>query len=324
MTGPSLCGFAGEVLLGRLQRMVREVGGVRLGEDPECIHRMRVASRRLRSGLALFGSLFEGRQARKWRRETGAMARSLGEARDLDVQIDFLVTFMAECGEKGLRLGPERLLLRLRQRREALQERVVRSLDAFFDGPTPTAMAEAFRALLERDLLEGMARDDLYDRAAAALLPLLARLLSFSAAARCPEDIEGLHAMRIAAKRLRYTVEIFLPLLGERGRELLDETRSLQSLLGRLHDDDVWIALLPDFIEEERRRTIAFYGHGRLFPRLLPGLEALGVSLAADRQRTYETFLGRWQELEGRGFWSQLIDIYRGEEVESHEGHPDQ
>ncbi len=326
MKGPTLRAFAGQALLERLQRMLKESRGVRLGEDPECLHRMRVASRRLRSALSLFESLFEGKETRRWRREVGGMARALGDGRDLDVQIQYLETYIADCGDRGLRPGPERLLLRLRQRREGLQRTIVSSLDAFFDGPTPSAMAEAFRGLLERDFLCGAPKeDDLGDRVAEALFPLLARLLSFSGSARCPEDVEGLHSMRIAAKRLRYAVEIFLPHLGEGGEPLLDEARSLQALLGRIHDDDVWIAFLPDFIDEERRRTVAFYGHGRLFPRLLPGLEALERAVAADRTRTYEAFLDRWEELEERGFWSDRIGAYRTEgEVERHESDPDQ
>ena len=326
MKGPTLVGFAGQALLERLQRMLKESRGVRLGEDPECLHRMRVASRRLRSALTLFEPLFEGKGTRRWRREVGGLARTLGDGRDLDVQTQYLETFIAGCGDRALRPGPERLLLRLRQRREALQRTVVASLDSFFDGPTPSAMAEAFRGLLERDLLCGAPEEGhLGDRAAEALFPLLARLLSFAGSARCPEDVEGLHSMRIAAKRLRYAVEIFLPHLGEGGESLLDEARSLQGLLGRIHDDDVWIAFLPDFIDEERRRTVAFYGHGRPFPRLLPGLEALGKAVAADRERTYQTFLDRWEELEKRGFWSDRIGAYRTEgEVECHESDSDQ
>ena len=326
MKGPTLVGFAGQALLERLQRMLKESRGVRLGEDPECLHRMRVASRRLRSALTLFEPLFEGKGTRRWRREVGGLARTLGDGRDLDVQTQYLETFIAGCGDRALRPGPERLLLRLRQRREALQRTLVASLDSFFDGPTPSAMAEAFRGLLERDLLCGAPEEGhLGDRAAEALFPLLARLLSFAGSARCPEDVEGLHSMRIAAKRLRYAVEIFLPHLGEGGESLLDEARSLQGLLGRIHDDDVWIAFLPDFIDEERRRTVAFYGHGRPFPRLLPGLEALGKAVAADRERTYQTFLDRWEELEKRGFWSDRIGAYRTEgEVERHESDSDQ
>ena len=326
MKGPTLVGFAGQALLERLQRMLKESRGVRLGEDPECLHRMRVASRRLRSALTLFEPLFEGKGTRRWCREVGGLARTLGDGRDLDVQTQYLETFIAGCGDRALRPGPERLLLRLRQRREALQRTLVASLDSFFDGPTPSAMAEAFRGLLESDLLCGAPEEGhLGDRAAEALFPLLARLLSFSGSARCPEDVEGLHSMRIAAKRLRYAVEIFLPHLGEGGESLLDEARSLQGLLGRIHDDDVWIAFLPDFIDEERRRTVAFYGHGRPFPRLLPGLEALGKAVAADRERTYQTFLDRWEELEKRGFWSDRIGAYRTEgEVECHESDSDQ
>ncbi len=59
--------------------------GTRLGEDPEELHDMRVATRRLRAALALFAVVLPVR-AQTYREELGWLGRLLGEVRDLDVQ----------------------------------------------------------------------------------------------------------------------------------------------------------------------------------------------------------------------------------------------
>lgn len=298
----SLPAFAGQVLLERFQKMTAEVRAVSEG-DVEALHRMRVASRRLRTGLRLFSDLFEGRQARRWRREISALARSLGDGRNVDVQMESLESFLAAAPPK-LRPGPERLLLRLRQRRQALQPTIAAEVGRFFGGPMPAAMTGAFRGLLERSLLEP-SEEDLSGRAARSLLPLLAGLLSYGNVVGTG-DAEGLHGMRIAAKRLRYAAEIYGS-HGTDGEALIDVTGEIQTLLGRIHDGDVWLAFLPGFIDDERSRTAAYYGHGRVFPRLLPGLTAFSESVAADRAERIEAFRRRWAELDRGGFWADSV-----------------
>ena len=60
------------------------------------------------------------------------------------------------------------------------------------------------------------------------------------------EHIELLHELRISAKRLRYTLELFRSTFGEAGERNLVRLRLIQDLLGRLHDHDVRIALIED------------------------------------------------------------------------------
>ena len=63
--------------------------GTRLGEDPEELHDMRVATRRLRAALSLFEAVLPVR-AQVFREELGWLARLLGSVRDLDVQLEGL------------------------------------------------------------------------------------------------------------------------------------------------------------------------------------------------------------------------------------------
>jgi hypothetical protein len=57
---------------------------------------------------------------------------------------------------------------------------------------------------------------------------------------------EQLHQLRISAKRLRYTLELFRDEFGETGERNIERVREVQDVLGRFHDHDVRIALIED------------------------------------------------------------------------------
>src|SRR5437867_403439 len=59
-----------------------------------------------------------------------------------------------------------------------------------------------------------------------------------------PERKRELHNLRIAAKRLRYTLEVFEDVLPEACKPIVKELEQIQEELGLLHDSDVMIALL--------------------------------------------------------------------------------
>ena len=87
---PAACIFGVQRVLPLLDAFLREIEGVRSAEDIEHIHRMRVASRRLRAALPLFKSCFPKKKFRMWMQELQKITRALGDARDTDVQIAFL------------------------------------------------------------------------------------------------------------------------------------------------------------------------------------------------------------------------------------------
>jgi hypothetical protein len=78
-------------LPGLLDAFTTEISGVKEAQDIEYIHRMRVASRRLRAALPLFRTCFPDKQYLKWMQEITRITRALGDARDADVQIAFLI-----------------------------------------------------------------------------------------------------------------------------------------------------------------------------------------------------------------------------------------
>jgi len=117
--------YGAERLLGLLESLTSEIKGVKGEDDIEFVHRMRVASRRLRSALVLFGECFEEEDVKRWNRAVRSVTRDLGEARDLDVQIDFLKEFISSHEQPSL----SDLMAGLQQQRAEAQPRIVSGLE---------------------------------------------------------------------------------------------------------------------------------------------------------------------------------------------------
>lgn len=298
--GPEVCLFASEALAKRIWALLDEAAGVRENRDPECLHRMRVASRRLRNALSLFEGCFSENDLKKWQREARKVGRALGEARDADVQAASVAALLEKLEDRRLRPGVERLLLRLRQRRDRLQPKVIRALDGLEESDLKNGFPEALRGLSARMrlLLPEQTEEQETVRSAAAdlLVRRAVELESFQPVADHPERVEELHAMRIAVKRLRYTFEIFRALFEEEAASVLETLKKLQDLLGEVHDCDVWIGFLPLFLVRETRRTLRYFGHERPMGRLRPGIGFLQEEFRRRRAERFEEFRGFWKE----------------------------
>lgn len=300
--------FGAEALLKRLQALTQESGGVRQAEDIEYIHRMRVASRRLRAALDLFQDTLPRKKFGEWEKQVKRITRALGAARDADVQIAALDECLGSLAEPRHRPGIERLKLRLQQRRARLQADVLEALDGWEASAIADDMAQSLRqALVQARLSQVEAvSPQVLQQAHSNISLRLEEFLSYESCVHRPEQIAELHAMRIAAKRLRYTLEIFAPLYEDELKEPLKAVREAQELLGDIHDCDVWAHDLPQFIEEERARTLEYFGNTRAFGRLASGLIFLQQDRQQRRDQRYQEFVEFWKQTQARVVWDQL------------------
>ena len=147
-----------------------------------------------------------------------------------------------------------------------------------------------------------------YQQAYLTISLRLEDMLAYETYVAQPERIEELHAMRIAAKRLRYTMEIFEPLYKGDLKQPLKTVRKIQTMLGDIHDCDVWVEYLPQFLEAERARTVEYYGHARPLNRIKTGILYLQQERQEYRMKIYQEFVEFWQQVQEQSFWDALLE----------------
>ena len=301
--------FSIESLAAQLQAIMREAEGVKLAEDPEFLHRMRVASRRLRTRLKLFADCLPESKALLYRKRVRSLTRALGEARDCDVQIIYITEFMESLETRRQKEGLRRLLLRLTQKREGIQSAVIKAVTRMEDGRILTEMQELFRTVLGAMAFDKPEKPGNYAfmLASCEIKDLLGDLFGFEMYIKEPARSTELHQMRIAAKHLRYAMESFEPLFKTRLKKPIKAAKAIQEILGDIHDCDVWTHFLPVFLEDEAEKAIEYSGNVRIIPRLKTGITRLEKDRSEFREKRYVEFLKVWEE--SLPVWQTLSDF---------------
>jgi hypothetical protein len=153
----------------------------------------------------------------------------------------------------------------------------------------------------------------------------IAEFYSFAPFIHDPQRVTELHDMRIAAKRLRYTLELFRVCYPPSVEAAIEQVKEIQELLGQIHDADVLREVIIERVaaitraqeealvdrldaevdDEVRLATIRGHlGTRERDPRL--GLYALFGRTVHRRRRWYADFLDLWARLETRGFRHDL------------------
>ena len=220
----------------QFERMLAREDDVRSGEDPEDVHQMRVATRRLRASLQITAPLYDERTVARFRRGLRKIARALGLVRDRDVFLEHVQSYQAGLPEEQ-RAALEPLLAAVRDERASARRALLADLEAkrylrfklafaeFLSTPGAEVapLPETGRPLRVRDRAGSMLWQRYEDwRAFEVLLP--------------GAGDADLHAARIAGKRMRYTIELFADAFGPRADELLAPLTVLQECLGLIQD----------------------------------------------------------------------------------------
>ncbi len=224
-------------------------------DDPEGIHELRVAIRRMRAALSIFQHAASAGRRFRINGELRALQRKLAAAREWDVLVDETIA----CLPKRLRKAREvRAVLKIAQAKRLAAHRtthaalrdphckdLLRRLHAWIDsqfiyGPARLRSQRWAPEVLSQPV-SGMAADVIgsYHRKARKLAQHIGRL-----------DVKELHRLRIRIKKLRYAIEFFASLWPGRAlRRYLAALRGLQQSLGAWHDtvvaSDLFARLAP-------------------------------------------------------------------------------
>jgi CHAD domain-containing protein len=196
---------------------------------PRAIHRARTASRRLREALPVAAAAAPGGGALRARRDVRRITRALGQVRDLDVA---LATVAAEARRADWSpAAVARVERDLQDERDHRRREMLARLGAV-DAGRALARCEALAA----ELADPAARR-VWERALAGRIRRRAsRLVLAIAQAGTLYAPEPLHAVRIAAKKLRYSLELARDAAGLPVDPLIAGCRQAQDVLGHLHD----------------------------------------------------------------------------------------
>jgi CHAD domain-containing protein len=321
LTVTGACLFGAERLLPLIIAFNKEITGVKSGKDIENIHRMRVASRRLRAALPLFAPCFPEKKYRAWMREIQKITRALGEARDLDVQIAFLEQYVKEHaapGEQDTRHAPAResnppaailsLLTRLKRRRVTLQKNVLSALDDLEGSHTIEEIQVALREIspVNRLRMRKPVMHGIPPVAAERTGKRLIDLFAYEPWILNPDAVAEHHAMRIAAKKLRYTMEVYAPLYKWELKKPIARIKKIQTLLGDMHDCDVWIDHITLAIMKERTRLHSVNARRDSGADAIITLKRLLTDRERKRAMLHRGFVRFWASLSRSQFWASL------------------
>ncbi|MDO9325152.1 MAG: CHAD domain-containing protein [Methanoregula sp.] len=314
------CYFANQRLLPLLEAFAKETDGVRAAEDIEYIHRMRVASRRLRAALPLFLTCFPKKNYNRWSEEIRDITRALGEARDTDVQIAYLTKYQKRTEKAWCAKNPDQsgnaptipaaryLVSNLQKRRGLLQAEVISALESLEKSRVIDGMREAFSKPLP-PLRRGQKRSFAYGVSPVAALRIeerLCDLLAFEPWVSHPEAVAEHHATRIAAKKLRYTLEVYAPVYRLNLQKPIARVKAVQEILGDLHDCDVWIDTITSLLLRERSLLRTGNVEKRPDTTTLSSLKVFLAERERERQQLYRHFVRYWASLKREHIWDDL------------------
>jgi CHAD domain-containing protein len=214
-------------------RLLRHDPGVRVGDDPEDVHQMRVATRRLRSDLRTFRSLVDPIAGKDVRDELKWLAAALGRLRDADVLLDRLRT-QADSLPRRDAAGVAGLLRRLVGEQDSARAELFAALRS----ERYVALVERLVAFAQTPPLVGPWAQPASDVLPGVVAPTWKHLQRTVERLGPEPEADELHQVRIRAKRCRYAAEAVAPALGKQASRFASAVADLQTVLGD-HQDAV-------------------------------------------------------------------------------------
>jgi CHAD domain-containing protein len=306
---------ARKTLYFHFKRMVNHEPGTRLGEDIEELHDMRVATRRMRAAIKVFGSYMDVKTIKPSAKKLRRVGRILGAVRDLDVfklkTQAYLNTLPPHCQDE---LAP--LLSVMDGKHQRAREQMLNLFDSAYYERFKKRFAKFLKRPGTASLPELGSHGELLPQQVRLVLPVviyqqLANVRAYEELIKSPDlSFVRLHQLRISFKGLRYTLEFFREVLPPDTAQLIGDIRGLQDHLGNVQDAVVTCSILRDFLtwgtwgQEISNREMT-----HLNPVIAPGVVKYLSARQTELQQLVETFPAAWTRIQQAGFFKKVAAV---------------
>jgi CHAD domain-containing protein len=238
--------YAYQIIREQYRQIVKQEKKVLADQDPEYLHRMRVATRRLRTALQVFAQAVKLPEVAN-DRQLKSLAQVLGQLRDLDVQTADLVNhYHPQIGA-----GEQKSLHQLTKALQKQRRKAFTQVQKTFERSPYQKLKSAYETWLEQPKFTAIAQLPLASVLPDLLSPLLTTLLLHPGWLVSKNDLSEentvtLHDLRKDCKHARYQAEFFTNFYHQSFKDWIDEVKAIQDRLGLLQDTQVLQALLTD------------------------------------------------------------------------------
>ena len=303
MTLDSSMAEAGRTILADyLHKLEKAEPVAREGSDPEGVHDMRVATRRLRASLELLEeTVYDSQETKRYRKQLRGLAQALGNTRDADVFLQNLEEYRSKLSEED-QAGIEPLYHEIKQRQTRSRKAMLKTLD----NRKTRKLLKKLKTFVETPE-SGVVKQP---RDPHEVVPFLVKhfvastvwrryeeVLAYEAVVSQDTSVAVLHRLRVAAKHMRYTVEYFQDALPATVKTLHKQLVDIQDHLGDLHDDQVAIELCEHLLKAN--------------PEDAP-LRTYQSIRAAHLEQVRQKFLPEWHSLTNGTYKTRLATALKG------------
>lgn len=288
----------------QIQRLDENIPGVLSDIDTEFVHQARVATRRMRSLIRLFGSAIPEKTGSYFSEELLWLGSIFGGVRDLDVFLLNLPRF-----KQAVEIAPQRSINTLMQ--HIMEERLTffAELKSGLASPRWRLLRSRLIAFTDRAPAKNpsapLASLPLHRAAPPVITVRFDAVIQQGSRVLAKPDLKNFHKLRIQFKKLRYALEFVSPAYGNSLHPLIEEVVKIQDCLGDLQDT-VFTRALFDRLLKRWKGSV-------LDPRLLfmlGELYELQGEIARAKQKEFHQI---WKQFDQDGLRKTLASALRSE-----------
>ncbi|MEI8204571.1 MAG: CHAD domain-containing protein [Bacteroidota bacterium] len=266
------------------KEFLAELKKLKKTNDAEAIHQVRVYSRRLKATFDFFSDALPSIKKEEWNKEIKRFLSALNKPRDIQVQLDYIKIL---AGKNDFQNIIEVITQYLNKQQHKQEKKITKALKRIDDSKVfPKILRYCKKSNKKANKFLSPSNYEIIALVCSEkMVPLLNQFNQYKSYLFNPERVEELHKSRLLIKNIRYTIEILKPIFPSLN-SYLKIAVNFQTLLGEIHDCDVWFVFLEDFSMHLNKKKIHFSEDD--YAKLIEELDKLRTLRASERELKFE------------------------------------